>query len=516
MPGSQEFEFKFEVIGSSDGVRNPLREAVEGVSPVQLRAVYFETKTGDLRKAGLMLRIRSDGHRNIMTLKSDGGTPFDRGEWEFEVPDLRPNLSLFADTPHAETLAAIDADALKPRLDTDIRRRSANVSFKRSEIEVTHDEGELRADGKTMPVHEFEIELKHGRRDEIFRFVRELPELSELRLGLISKGERGFRLADGSWGHPVKGAPVHLAADLGAGQAFAVIAHACLHQFALNMPAFEIGEEVEGVHQSRVALRRLRAALSLFKPLFETDRSLPQLRDELTWIGSLLGAARDLDVLIEETIEPALESEPDSTGLGELHRCIQAQREAAHAELKVALASHRLSKLLLDLTLWVEDGPWRRSRASAVQSLRDGPVTDYVRDELGRRFARFCSKAKKLDRLSPMRLHDERIRAKKLRYGSQFFESLADGKSEKAARKLAKLLGDVQTALGTIQDAETRSALLSAQAQAWARTASQDSSLLLFAAGRLAAQQVDRAGLVKQAARAAEKICGMRPFWESF
>ena len=516
MPGSQEFEFKFEVIGPTNGVRNPLREAVEGVSPVQLRAVYFETKSGELRKAGLMLRIRSDGRRNIMTLKSDGSTPFDRGEWEFEVPDLTPDLSLFAATPHAEVLARIDASALKQRLDTDIHRRSAKVVFKRSEIEVTLDTGELRAGGKVMAVHEFEVELKHGRRDEIFRFVRDLPDLAELRLGLISKGERGFRLADGTWGQPVKGAPVVLVADMGAGQAFAAIAHACLHQFALNMPAFEIGEEIEGVHQSRVALRRLRAAISLFKPLFETDRTLPQLREELGWIGTLLGRARDLDVLLGETIEPALEREPESSGLAELCRSVQAQRTAAHAALKQQLVSPRLSKLLLDLTLWLEDGPWRRSRAAAVQIRRDGLVTDYVKDELGRRFTKFCAQAKKLERLSPTRLHEERIRAKKLRYGSQFFESLAGGKSEKSARKMVKLLGDVQTALGEIQDAETRAAVLSAQAQAWTASSPPESSLLLCAAGRLAAQQVDTDGLVKQAARAARKVCDMKPFWDSF
>ena len=518
MPGSQEFEFKFEVVERrvSSGERPTLEAAVATATPKTLEAIYFETPGGDLRKARLMLRVRGDGTRYVMTLKSDGATPFERGEWEREVPGKEPDLSLLADTPHWEVLSRIDPRDLLPRLDTKIVRHSTLIMHKRTKIEVTYDEGELRARERRLPVREYELELVSGRRDEMFRFVRSLPRDGTLRLGLISKGERGFLLADGKWGMPVKGAPVILSPDMSAASAFAAIVHACLHQFALNQPAFANGQEVEAVHQSRVALRRLRAAKSIFNTIIR-DRENDRLSAEISWIGELLGRARDLDVLQTETVRPAFEKEPDAAGFRALHDCIEAERLQAHAALKEALASQRMADLILDLTLWVEDGPWRRARTSEIMDLRNGPVRDYARLELNRRADKFASKAKRLEQLSPIQQHDERIRAKKLRYGVQFFESLAAGhKQERQARRFIKALEEVQTALGLIQDAETRSAFLTKSAEKWAHNSSGDAAMLLFAAGRIAALEPDREGLVEQAAKAARKAVETKRFWSSF
>ncbi len=518
MPGSQEFEFKFEVVDRRDsgGGRPPLEATVASATPKTLEAIYYETPDGDLRKARLMLRVRGDGTRYIMTLKSDGVTPFERGEWEFEVPGKEPDLSLFANTPHADVLSRIDPRDLLPRLGTEIVRRSSLVTHQRTKIEVTYDEGELRARDRKLPVREYELELVSGRRDEMFRFVRSLPRDGTLRLGLVSKGERGFLLADGKWGMPVKGAPVTLSSDMSAASAFAAIVHACLHQFALNQPAFTNGEEIEAVHQSRVALRRLRAAMSIFSTIIQ-DRELGRLRAEIGWIGDLLGRARDLDVLQTETVRPAIEKEPDAAGLRALYDCIEAERLQAHAALKEGLASARLSDLILDLTLWVEDGPWRRARTSQIMDLRNGPVCDYAKLDLNRRADKFAGKAERLEKLSPLQQHDERIRAKKLRYGAQFFESLASShKQERQARRFIKAIEEVQTALGLIQDAETRSAFLTKSAEIWAHKSSGDAAMLLFAAGRLAALEPDRESLIERAGKAARKAAETKRFWASF
>ena len=518
MPGSQEFEFKFEVVDrrESSGERPSLETTVASATPKTLEAIYYETPGGDLRKSRLMLRVRGDGTRYIMTLKSDGATPFERGEWEREVPGKEPDLALLADTPHADVLSRIDARDLLPRLGTEIVRRSTVVTHQRTKIEVTYDEGEIHARERRLAVREYEFELVSGRRDEMFRFVRSLPRDGSLRLGLVSKGERGFLLADGKWGMPVKGAPVTLTADMSAASAFAAIVHACLHQFALNQPAFANGEEVEAVHQSRVALRRLRAAMSIFKMIIQ-DRELDRLRGEIAWIGELLGRARDLDVLQTETVRPVLEKEPDAAGFRALHDSIEAERLQAHAALKEALATPRLADLILDLTLWVEDGPWRRARTSEIMDLRNGPVCDYARLELDRRANKFAGKAKRLEQLTPLQQHDERIRAKKLRYGAQFFESLASGhKQERQARRFIRSMEEVQTALGLIQDAETRSAFLTKLAQGWASRSSGDAAMLLFAAGRIAALEPDREDLIERAGKAARKAVEAKYFWSSF
>jgi len=63
----------------------------------------------------------------------------------------------------------------------------------------------------------------------------------------------------------------------------------------------------EGVHQMRVGLRRLRAAISLFGDIV-TGRDTEVLKDELKWLTEELGPARDLDVLAKEAIAPLRQS----------------------------------------------------------------------------------------------------------------------------------------------------------------------------------------------------------------
>ena len=78
--------------------------------------------------------------------------------------------------------------------------------------------------------------------------------------------------------------------------AFQVIAGACLHQLLANRPLMLDGDP-EGLHQMRVATRRLRAALRLFEQVVPTDAEA--LRAELKWLATSLGAVRDLDVQLE-------------------------------------------------------------------------------------------------------------------------------------------------------------------------------------------------------------------------
>src|SRR5688572_27892296 len=78
---------------------------------------------------------------------------------------------------------------------------------------------------------------------------------------------------------------------------FAAIAQSCLRHFRLNEPLIIKHREPDALHQARVAMRRLRSALSLFRPaVFDAD--FPGLREELRWFTGQLGHARNLDVLL--------------------------------------------------------------------------------------------------------------------------------------------------------------------------------------------------------------------------
>lgn len=90
--------------------------------------------------------------------------------------------------------------------------------------------------------------------------------------------------------------------------AFQVIAPACLDHALANARSVGAGD-AEGIHQMRVGLRRLRAALSLFKPLIDGAES-EAIKTELKWLTEQLGQARELDVLVTDGIGPLRDEAP--------------------------------------------------------------------------------------------------------------------------------------------------------------------------------------------------------------
>ena len=123
--------------------------------------------------------------------------------------------------------------------------------------------------------------------------------------------------------------------------AFLAIGRTCLHDFMLNEPAFAGKDAVEGVHQSRIAIRRLRAAFSLFSPLIVHPK-FEGLGVELKFLSDLLGAARDYDVLATDfSVDPK----------SKLGIAIAQRREKAHQALAAGLATARMRLFRLDLAV---------------------------------------------------------------------------------------------------------------------------------------------------------------------
>lgn len=513
MAGGREIELKFlaspagleAALGLSEFA--PLNEATakEQVS------TYFDTPDCALQKAGFILRLRDVGGAFIQTVKQEGLT-LERGEWEEVLASPRIDLNLAAQTPLGETLAdEALRDRIGPIFTTRFTRRKAEVRFARAVIEVAIDAGEIIAGQARAPLLEIELELKSGRRSGLFALARKLAAHAPVSLSLISKGERGYRLAEGVWGAPVKMAPPPLDAQMSAAQAFAAIAHGCLRQMMLNAPAFDNGQEVEAVHQTRVAIRRLRAALALFRPLI-ADATYPRLAADLKWLSDHLGATRDIDVLLTETVQPAMAREPDAPGLAELAAFITTRQAASRRVLREAMNGPRCRKLMLNLLLWVEDGPWRRKGEAT------GEEPESLKALLARRLRgsrkKLAAKGDNLEALPEEELHDLRIRAKKLRYQAAFFDALAqEGKAATRYRSFVTALERIQETLGTVHDAEATAAFLEEQARKAVRQGERHDPLVLFAAGRLAGAHPDRTALVARAGKALTKALATKPFW---
>ena len=131
--------------------------------------------------------------------------------------------------------------------------------------------------------------------------ARRLSERVPVRLGVLTKAERGARLSAGKSRKVTKSEAVDINSRMTVAEAFGVIVSACIKHYRLNEPLVIRDSKVEALHQARVAMRRLRSALTLFKPAIE-DVEFEHLRQELRWFTGELGDARNIDVYSEREL----------------------------------------------------------------------------------------------------------------------------------------------------------------------------------------------------------------------
>ncbi|MCZ0960176.1 CYTH and CHAD domain-containing protein [Paracoccus benzoatiresistens] len=403
--------------------------------PVAQHAVYFDTPDHALAGAGLSLRIRKAKGRRIQTVKqAKGGAAgiFARPEWEMPVNDDRPVLD---DTTPVAGVLGDRTQALAPVFTVSVIRQSWTFDEGGARIEAVIDRGEITASDRRGPVCECELELISGPQDALFAVARRLNAVAPVRLGVLTKSERGYRLI-GPLPISVKAEDVALDRGMTAAQAFQRIVLSCLRQFRLNEDLLLVTRAAEPLHQARVALRRLRSAFTIFRPILGTSGA--GLREELRWLAGTLGEARDLDVLLPRA--PA----------GPLHDRLRAAREAAHDAVAEALASDRVRALMLDLAEWVGAGDWLTE--PDTQGARDMEAQDFAAAAL----SRFRRKVKKggrdLSHLEDEARHELRKDAKKLRYAADFFAPLFTGDRAKDRKKFGAALADFQDHLGALND----------------------------------------------------------------
>jgi inorganic triphosphatase YgiF len=169
-------------------------------------------------------------------------------------------------------------------------------------MEVALDEGQLRAGRLSASISELELELKRGKTGDVFKLARELAKLVPVTLELKSKAERGYDLIEHKPTQAVRAEKIKLRRGTSTADAFRIIARSTLRHITANETAVQRSDS-EGVHQMRVGLRRLRAAISLFSKLFG-DKQTERIKSELNWLRRReLSSARDLDVYERGTVE---------------------------------------------------------------------------------------------------------------------------------------------------------------------------------------------------------------------
>ena len=412
---------------------------------VRQRSLYFDTADHSLLKAGLSLRIRRVGRKRIQTVKARGGSSaglFARPEWESAVPGDTPVLD---DTTPIQTLLGERADELAPVFEVRVERRIWDIREGETLIELVIDRGTVVAGDRRSSICEIELELKSGDAAALFAFARKLDAAVPLRLGVLTKAERGYALLDPAVA-AVKAGGIDLPRDMAAAQALQQIVQACLRQFRLNEDLLLMGRAPEALHQSRVALRRLRSALSVFKALIADDASAG-LREALRWLAATLGRARSIDVLVARA--PA----------GALRDRLETARHDVYAQVVGILASARARGVMLDLVQWTVNGAWLGTVDTA--ELRDQRAGIFARAALDRLRRKVKRGGRDLADLDDQARHEFRKDAKKLRYAAEFFAAQFDRKRQRRQyKRFIAALEALQEALGTLNDLMTAPAAL--------------------------------------------------------
>ena len=427
--------------------------ALDGEGAVrQLDATYYDTADHALRRAGFGLRVRDGEGGRKQTLKSaSAGGVFSRGEWEEKIAGPTPDRDALARTPVAQMLAEA---TLAPVFTTRVERVIRLVRSGETLIEVALDRGQLSAGERHATVCELELELKSGEPAALFDLARTLARHAPLRLSLVSKAERGYGLAAGE-AAAVRRPPLALSPDASVGEALQAIGQAGLAHLCAALEALRERPEPENVHQARVAARRLRALLKIFKPLARDDAALA-LDAALDGLAGELDAARDLDVFVGEVWEPASATFEDHDTFD---RNLKAARANAYLRMEAALESPHARDVLLEAAAWLEAGAWTSDPPLAA--LRESPAAAFAASRLDRLRRRVKKAAKRFDDLDARERHRLRLKGKTLRYAVEDLAGLFPDHPRRAERFLAAAKR-VQDTLGALNDRVVRESVIAA------------------------------------------------------
>jgi inorganic triphosphatase YgiF len=339
----------------------------------------------------------------------------------------------------------------------DIRRHQRIIDLPSGTVEVAFDHGVLKSDDRSVPVSEIELELKGGSTIAIYDLALCLAEHGPVRPSIRSKSERGFDLAADTPPAARKPQKLHLDPSITLDDAFTAILRSCLYHLLQSLPAAEDGRDPEGIHQLRVALRRLRSALDLMR-LAGTLTKLETLGSEARWLAQNFSAARDWDIFQGKTLPIIAKGCFTISGFDVLDEVAEKRREAAYQKARVVLADPRCASFVIGLGGWIEARGWRSDVAPEDLGRLTEPAINFARRILSGQYAKVLKRGRHFKSLAAEERHRLRLSVKKLRYAADFLLPLCG--QPKSARRFYDRLADLQEELGSYNDMATTASLL--------------------------------------------------------
>jgi CHAD domain-containing protein len=494
------------IAGTDDGPNRQPTPVVEG-EPVRQRlvAVYFDTAELRLATAGLTLRRRTGG--------DDAG-------WHLKVPagsntrsEIREPLGRAARTVPATLRRMVWARSLGSALrpvaeivtDRTVRRlvdATGHVVAEVADDRVTarrlpRTDGPGDAAGAATSWREIEVELAGGGDGDLMAAVD--ARLRECGLREAASASKLAQILDVQPGDGAgSGNGRTLTATSSAGEV--LLAH--IREQVQVVQSYDLPvrlDATDAVHKMRVATRRLRSALTTFKPLFAVDVVRP-LRNELKWLARVLGAARDAEVMRDR-----------------VRTAVEAQGAVGTADPVAAIVDDELGQAYRsahDRVLAELDGKRYHALLTALDGLVTAPpLTDRAVAEAGTTLPRLVARsytqlrriveqaeATREDAERAELLHEARKTAKRVRYAAESVSRVFGAD----AGAFAEAMEAVQEALGEHQDSVLTRERLRELAQ---QTSSTEAAFLY---GRLHALEEARSGDSRRHFEAAWKAAGRK------
>lgn len=227
-------------------------------------------------------------------------------------------------------------------------------------------------------------------------------------------------------------------------EALAIIGRNVAEHWFGNETGVRDAADTEFVHQMRVAQRRLRTAMRLFKG-WADEAWADRIEPDLKWLGKLLGNARDRDVFVDSTLPALANADTDAARWAATREAADVQRLAARAKVQEAMASRRYANLAL---AWLEWQTALLSREAPPNAARQS-LAKHAKKRIRKPYRRLVE-TPKLTTIDEKARHSVRIEAKRLRYALEFLESIV---SRKTRVEVAKTLSRIQSVLGDGNDA---------------------------------------------------------------
>ena len=433
-------------------------------TPRRLVDSYLDTEDWRMVRAGFVIRTRRRGRHDEVTLKDTRPAEGSGLRQRLEVTEVLPDGGVAALGPSGPVgrrlRAIVGSRRLHEVLQVRTRRRpfalrvggidAAEIALDDTVIVVGNGQ-------RPMQLRRVEVEVRPEWLDALEPMVEQLRVSCGLQPASLSKFEAGLLAV----GQEIPGSPDLGPTTVAESSTMGEVAYAVLRrQLAVvrdKEPGTRLGEDPEDLHDMRVGTRRLRAALSLFAEVLPVRAQV--FREELGWLGRLLGAVRDLDVQLESLAETAAATAGWSAGLrpdehdplAELAALLECERDAARADMLAGLDSVRWDRLVKGLVAMVQQGPARRSLATRVPAAIGLPDLVVARHDA---VAKAGKRAKKSGEVPDF--HRLRIRCKRLRYALEFSADVYGGRTARFVRQLTVL----QDELGAMQDAEVASTRL--------------------------------------------------------